>query len=213
MKKRLLIIVPALVFGLSTLSHAGNGINEKQPASVSVDVNQNISEAVKQQLNDFLNLIPVNAEKDFGFNSRSEFAQAVPATIYRSIGVDKDGNTFQTNLYNVVVAVNNSYRAVLSVSLNTDGKYEIQTAGAAPLAKELQALEQQYPLLPNYERIMVDVFTKAASFVAYNEVNAKIENANLIPLESAKTALKNEEGRALLSSYKFSEAIEALELK
>jgi hypothetical protein len=212
MKKRLLIIVPALVFGLSTLSHAGNGINEKQPASVSVDVNQNISEAVKQQLNDFLNLIPVNAEKDFGFNSRSEFAQAVPASIYRMIGVGKDGKAFETNSYNVVVAVNNDYRAVLSVSF-TDGKYEIETVGAAPLAKELYAVEQQHVLASNQERVIVNVYPKASTFVANNQVNATIENADLIPLASAKTALQNEVGRAIKATYKLSEAVEALELK
>jgi hypothetical protein len=191
MKKRLLIIIPALVFGLSTLTHAGNGGNEKQHSAVSADVNQNINEAVKQQLNEFLNFIPANTEKNFGFNTRAEFAQAVPATIYRSVGVDKDGNAVQTNLHNVVIAVNNEYRAVITVSFE-DGKYEIQNVGAAPLAKELQIVEQQYALLSNQERIMFEVYTKAATFVGYNNVNTTIENAELIPLESAKSALQNE---------------------
>lgn len=212
MKKRLLIIVPALVFGLSTLAHAGNGGNGKQQQEASVNINQSITEAVKQQLNDFLNLIPVNAEKDFGFNSRAEFAQAVPASIYKMIGVGKDGKAFETNSYNVVIAVNNDYRAVLSVSY-TDGKYEIETVGAAPLAKELFAVEQKHLLLQNEERVIVNVYPKASTFVANNQVNASIENANLIPLESAKGALQNENGRMIQASYKLSEVVEALELR
>lgn len=211
MKKRLLIIVPALVFGLSTLAHAGNGGNENLQQEAVAHVNQNITEAVKQQLNDFLNLIPMNAEKDFGFNSRAEFAQAVPASIYKMIGVGQDGRAFETNSYNVVIAVNNDYRAVLSVSF-TNGKYEIETVGAAPLAKELYAVEQKHQLLQNEERVIVNVYPKASTFVANNQVNASIENANLIPLESAKTALQNEEGRMIQASYKLSEAVEALKL-
>lgn len=215
MKKRLLVIVPAFVFGLCTFAYAANGSKEKQQSQTSqtiIETNQNINEAVKQQLTAFLNLIPANAEKDFGFNDRSEFAKAVPASIYKMVGVDKDGKAFETNMYNVVVAVNNDYRAVLSVSL-TDGKYEIETVGAAPLAKELYVAEKQHVLAANQERIIINVYTKASTFMAINNVNASIENANLIPLESAKTALQSNTGRALKSSYSFSEAMQALELQ
>lgn len=213
MKKRLLIIVPALVFGLSTFAYAANGGNEKQQQQIAVEANQSIAEAVQQQLNAFLNLIPVNAEKDFGFNDRSEFAKAVPASIYRMVGVGKDGKAFETNSFNVVVSVNNDYRAVLSVSL-TDGKYEIETVGAAPLAKELYAVEKEHVLSANEERIIVNVYPKASTFVGTNNVNASIENASLIPLESAKTALQTTEtARSLRSAYSFAEAMQALELR
>jgi hypothetical protein len=212
MKKKLLIIVPALFFGLSSLTYAVNGGNEKQQQAALIEVNQNINEAVKQQLNAFLNQIPVNAEKDFGFNDRSEFSKAVPASIYKMIGVDQNGKAFETGMYNVVVAVNNDYRAVLSVSF-TNGKYEIETVGAAPLAKELYAVEQQNVLNANQERLIVNVYAKAATFVANNNVSANIENANLIPLASAKTGLQTETSRVLKATYTFSEAMQALELK
>lgn len=163
MKKKLLIIVPALFFGLSSLTYAVNGGNEKQQQTSLIEVDQNINEAVMQQLNAFLNLIPVNAEKDFGFKDRSEFAKAVPASIYKMIGVDKDGKAFETGLYNVVIAVNNDYRAVLSVSF-TNGKYEIETVGAAPLAKELYAVEQHNKLAVDQERLIVNVYTRSIYF-------------------------------------------------
>lgn len=212
MKRRLLIIVPAFVFGLSAFAYGANGGNEKQQQATAIEVNQSITEAVKQQLTAFLNLIPVGAEKDFGFKDRSEFAKALPASIYRMIGVGENGKAFETNSFNVVVAVNNEYRAVLYVSLE-NGKYEIQTVGAAPLAKELYAVEQQHVLNVDQERIIVNVYPKAATFLGTNNVNASIENADLVPLESAKTALQSEAGRTLRSSYKFAEAMQALELK
>lgn len=54
---------------------------------------------------------------------------------------------------------------------------------------------------------------EASTFVANNNVNASVENANLIPLESAKTGLQTETGRAIQSTYTFSEAMQALELR
>ncbi len=210
MKKRLLIVIPAFVFGLSTLTHAGNGDNEKQ--QTFVQINQNINQSVKAELNSFLEIIPQGMEKQHGFNDRAEFAKAVPASIYRIVGISADGNTFQTNSYNVVVSVNSQYRAVLTVSL-VDGKYEIETVGGAPLAEELQAYEKQNVLAENEEHIMLNVYSKASSFVANSNVNTGIENAAFFPLESAQVALQNEAGRARQISYKLDEAVEALELR
>ncbi len=208
MKKKLLIIVPALFFGLSTLTYAVNGGNEKQ--QIVAETNQSINESVKKELSSFLEIIPVSLEKEHGFHDRAEFAKAVPASIYRIVGVDADGKTFQTNLYNVVVAVNGEYRAVLSVSVE-NGVYEIQTIGAAMMAKELQVLEKAHPMLSNTERIMVNVYSRSAGFVAFADVNAGIENADLIPLESAKSGIFNSESRvAVQPTYKLAEAVHAL---
>jgi hypothetical protein len=211
MKKKLLIIVPALLFGLSSLTYAVNGGNEKQ--QVVAEINQGINESVKKELSSFLEIIPVSMEKEHGFNDRAEFAKAVPASIYRIVGVDKEGNTFETNLYNVVVAVDGEYRAVLTVS-SDNGKYEIQTIGAALMARELQVLEKSNPLPSNNERIMLNVYSKSAGFVAFHDANASVENADLIPLESAKSGLTNSESRvALQSTYKLTEAVHALGVK
>lgn len=207
MKKRLFIIAP-LLFGLFSFAFAVEGGNEKQ--RIVARVNQTITESVKKELSSFLEVIPVSMEKDHGFNDRSEFAKALPASIYRIVGINKEGNAFETNLYNVVVSVNGAYRAVLTVSF-TNGSYEIESIGAAELAKELQFIEKQNPLTPEKERIMLNVFTKSASFVSYNDVNLSIENATFIPLESAKTGLSTSSlPRAIQSTYKLTEAVEAL---
>ncbi|MEO6902894.1 MAG: hypothetical protein ABI315_07045 [Bacteroidia bacterium] len=209
MKKKLFIIAP-LLFGLSFLAMAKEGENGKQP-TVS-QVNQAITTSVKEELSSFLEIIPTTLEKEHGFNDRSEFTKAVPASIYRITNVSKEGNVFETNLYNVIVSVNNQYRAVLTVSFE-NGKYEIQTVGAAELAKELQLVEIQNPLPSEKEWIMVNMLTQAASFVSYNDINAGIENADLIPLESAKTGLQNASGtRATKSTYKLAEVVQALKV-
>jgi hypothetical protein len=211
MKKQLQLLIPALLFGLSTFSYAVTGGNEKQ-ATVA-ETNQTIYESVKKELSSFLEIIPSSLEKEHGFNDRSEFAKALPASIYRIVGVDVAGKTFETNLYNVVVAVNCQYRAVLTVSAN-NGQYEIQSIGAALMARELQALEIAHPIAANQERVMVNVYKKSAGFVAYQDANTTIENADLIPLESAKSGISTnvEVGRTAKSTYKLTEAVEALQL-
>jgi hypothetical protein len=185
---------------------------ELQEASGAAGINQTIYESVKKELVSFLEVIPVNMEKDHGFNNRAEFANALPASIYKIIGVDATGKAFETNLYNVVVAVNGEYRAVLTVSAE-NGQYEIQAIGAALMAKELQSFEIAHPIAANQEHIMVNVYKKSAGFVASKEANTTIENVDLTPLESAKSSLFNMEvNRAPKSTYKLSEAVEALQL-
>lgn len=209
MKKKLLIIVPALVFGLSTFAHEANGGNEKQQtAQAAIEVNQSINDAVKQQLSSFLNLIPEGMEKDHGFNSRAEFTKAQPASIYKIVGVGQDGKTFDTGLYNVVVSVNGEYRAVLSVS-SANGVYEIQTVGGANVSQEIKAVEAANTSNLNKEKIMVNVYSKAASFISFKDANTGVENAILIPLESAQRGL-NEANRAQKAGLTFSQAMQAL---
>ncbi|HET6227410.1 MAG TPA: hypothetical protein VFF27_14090 [Bacteroidia bacterium] len=212
MKKKLLIIVPALVFGLSTFAHEANGGNEKQQTAQSVlEVNQSINEAVKQQLSSFLEGIPVGMEAGHGFKDRSEFAKATPASIYKIVGVDQSGNLFETGLYNVVIAVNDEYRAVLSVS-SANGKYEIESVGGAELSKQIKSVEEANTENLTKEKVIVNVYSKTAGFISYKEFNSSIENATLIPLGSAKLAMGEENERTAKAAYTFSEAMHAIAL-
>jgi len=207
MKKKLLALTCTLLFGLSTVVNVVKA-GEEKGLSLS-ETNQTIYEAVKNELSSFLEIIPNSMEKDHGFNNRSEFAKALPGSIYRMVGVDPDGHLFQTNFFSVVITVNGENRAVLTVSFK-DGNYEIEAIGATLLAKELQAVEKANPLASNEERIIVNVYSKSASFVANQTINASVENANLIPLASAKEAI-TETGSSTLTTYKLSEALQAME--
>jgi hypothetical protein len=212
MKKRLLILAPALLLGLSSFSNhpAKDGKKEQQAV---VQENQTIYESVKKELTSFLEVIPLDLEKEHGFNDRTEFAKAVPASIYRIIGVDAEGKPFQTNLYNVLVSVNGEYRAILTVS-HTNGQYEIEAIGATLLAKELQLIEKENPITANQERIVLNVYKRSAGFVTYKDIDAPVENADLIPLASAKAGIAiSESNRIAKPTYKLSEAITALQLK
>jgi hypothetical protein len=206
MKKRLLI--PALLLGLSSFSN--NAKDGKKEQQTVVQENQTIYESVKKELSSFLEVIPADLEKEHGFNDRTEFAKAVPGTIYRIVGVDAAGKAFETNQYNVVVTVNGEYRAILMVS-HTNGNYEIEAIGATLLAKELQLIEKENPITANQERIVVNVYKEAAGFVTYQDINSSIENADLIPLASAKAGIAvSETNRIAKPTYKLAEAIDAL---
>ena len=208
MKKGFLVLGLSLTLGVSSFSYAAKEIKINQ--LISADENQKIYEAVKNELSSFLEIVPLNMEKEHGFNSRSEFAKAVPATIYRMVGVDPYGKLVPTNNYNVVVSVNGEYRAVLTVSAE-NGNYEILSIGGAVLAKELQATEAANPMNASEERVMLNVYKYSATFVSNVPANTAIENADLIPLESAKMGLRNPEaGRNAKPVYKLSEAFDAL---
>lgn len=207
MKKKLFIPLTILFLGMGSFRSTAGEISNQRTTT-----DQAIYESVNKELSSFLQIIPADLEKEHGFNSRSEFTKATPASIYKIIGVGKDGQAFETNLYNVVVAVNGEYRAMLTVSVE-NGHYEIETIGAALLAEELQVFEKANPLPSGKERIMLNVYTRASSFVAYQDATTNIENAELLPLESAKTGLAGAStGRALKTSYSFSEALQALQL-
>jgi hypothetical protein len=206
MKKRLLI--PALLLGLSSFSNTAK--DEKKEQQSVVQENQTIYESVKKELNSFLEVIPADLEKEHGFNDRAEFAKAEPGTIYRIVGVDANGKPFETNQYNVVVTVNGEYRAILMVS-HINGNYEIEAIGATLLAKELQLIEKENPITAKQERIVVNVYKEAAGFVTYQDVNSSLENADLIPLASAKAGIAvSETNRTVKPTYKLAEAMDAL---
>lgn len=209
MKKGFLVLGLSLTLGFSSFSYAAKEIKISQLIT-SAEENQKIYESVKSELSSFLEIVPVNMEKEHGFNNRSEFAKAVPATIYRMVGVDPYGKVVPTNNYNVVVAVNGEYRAVVTVS-SENGKYEILSIGGAVLAKELQATEAANPIAADQEHVMVNIYKYSATFVSNVSANTVIENADLIPLESAKMGLANPEaGRNAKTVYKLSEAFDAL---
>lgn len=212
MKKKILIIVPALVFGLSTFAYAANGGNEKQQtAQTVIEVNQSINDVLKQQLSAFLEVIPVGMEQEHGFNNRDEFSLAAPASIYKVVGVDKAGKIFETGFYNVVVSVGNEYRAIITVSF-ADGKYEIESVGGAELSTQIKNVELENTVSATNagkEKLIVNVYSKTAGFISYLDAKLSLENATLIPLGSAKIAI-GETSRAPQASYTFSEAMLAL---
>jgi hypothetical protein len=202
MKKTFLLLA---VFSVFTIELSYGATGDKSPKNIS-NRNQKIYEVTNRDLNSFLEIIPVGTEKQHGFDNREEFKRAVAGAIYTVVGIDSDWNTFSTDIYNIPVIVDNKYKAVISVSYK-DGVYNIETVGAAELAAELQKIE---PVMANdHEYIMLNVYSRASSFVAYPALNAATETANFIPLESAKTSL-NETSKEVQSTYALPQLINIL---
>jgi ABC-type Na+ efflux pump permease subunit len=206
MKKKLVNLIPALLIGVSSFAFSLQKGNKQIEIS---ERNQKIYEVVERDLSSFLENIPAGFEKQHGFNSRAEFAQAKAGSIYRIYGVDANGKVFTTDNYNLTVVVDNEYRAVLNISF-ADGKYQIQSVGGAQLAIELQAIEKEQHPAEQLEKVMLNFYDKKCGLVAYKDEATSTENADLTPLESAKLGINNTSARAIKPSYKLAEVIELL---
>ena len=204
MKKKVISLIAASFIGIACFAYFPKGENNGK--ALVDERNQKIYEVVKKDLSTFLEIIPAGFETQHGFNNRAEFAKAIPGGIYTIVGINENGKTIATDLFNIPVIVDNQYKAMITVSF-TDGKYELETVGAAMLAAELQILEKQQPAAE--ERIMLNVYSKTAGFVAYKTIDKSIETADFIPLTSAKTALNNA-ARTISSTYKLAELVAAL---
>lgn len=183
MKKTFLLLAAFSVFTIE-LSFGATGDNSPKNNN---NRNEKIYEVTNRDLSTFLEIIPVGAEKQHGFANREEFKRAVAGAVYTVVGIDSDWNTFSTDIYNIPVIVDNQYKAVISVFYK-DGVYKLETVGAAELAAELQKTEPV--LVKDHEYIMLNIYSRASSFVAYPALNTAPETANFIPLESAKTSLR-----------------------
>lgn len=190
-----LLVVMTICLGSGSWSQERSSIKE-------------IKASVMKELSGFLDNIPAGFENQHGFNSRAEFDMAVPGSVYTIMGVNSEGKVFAANLFNVAVMVNDEYRAMITVSF-VDGKYKIESVGAALLARELQVIENEVDTGSDLEKIMLNVYHKQSGFVAYQDVNADMETADFIPLASAKTALE-ETDKAIQSTYKLAGLIDVL---
>ncbi|MEO6903617.1 MAG: hypothetical protein ABI315_10770 [Bacteroidia bacterium] len=193
MKKTFLLLAVFSLFNIE-LSYGATG--DKSPKNIS-NRNEKIYEVTSRELSSFLEIIPVGAEKQHGFDNREEFKRAVAGSIYTVVGIDADWNTFSTDIYNIPVIVDNQYKAVISVSYK-DGVYNLETVGAAELASELEKTEPV--MASDHDYIMLNVYSRASSFVAYPAINTSPETANFIPLASAKTGL-NIASKEIQSTY------------
>ena len=205
MKKKTFTLLSALFIGLSCFASFSKTGDDKK---IINERDQKIYEVTNKDLVSFLNNIPEGFEKQHGFNSRAEFAKATAGPIYTILGMDANGVVKPINMFNVPVVVNGEYRAMITVSF-VNGVYEIETVGAALLATELQLLENEQKPNSNQEKIILNVYKKSSSFIGYPSINQNIEDVNLIPLTSAKTALGNSP-RVLKVNYKVSEIAQTL---
>lgn len=206
MKKKTFTLISALFIGLSCFAVSPKDGESKE--NNLIVRNQKIYELTKNDLVSFLNNIPAGMEKQHGFNNRSEFTKATAGPVYTILGMDANGMVTSASMFNLPVVIDGEYRSMITVSF-ANGVYQIETVGAALLAAELQLLEQEQKPTSDQERIMLNVYKRSSGFVGYQSMNKNIDEVNLIPLASAKTALGNSP-RVIKPGYKLSEIIQAL---
>ena len=174
---------------------------------VGFSQNERINQVAKQDLVSYLNFIPEGFEKQHGFNNRAEFAKATIGSQYEIMALAADGRLSPTKFFYVVVRVGGEYRALLTVG-EVDGKLEIQSVGASPLAGELQAVEQKQNLSEKVKNVLVNDYNNKCSLVSYQEQGTRVEDAVYIPLASTKSFL--EQSSTVQSSYKLPELVNAI---
>ncbi|HEY5122756.1 MAG TPA: hypothetical protein VIK14_03390 [Ignavibacteria bacterium] len=113
--------------------------------------NNNTNLLVKEEASlktlSFLNLIPEGKEKDYGFNSRSDFSKIKIEEPYQTYYVSDKNNklTFISgNEWRVPLSIDGQYVALLSVQIN-QGKAEAVDFGGNILSQKIQEFEKLFP--------------------------------------------------------------------
>ncbi|ESU21434.1 hypothetical protein FEDK69T_25010 [Flavobacterium enshiense DK69] len=130
-----------------------------------------------------LNLIPVGQEKNFGFNTREEFAESkigVPLLVTK---INSDGKLSIQNEWRIPVVVNNEYRLLFTVIKNTNGEFEIVDLGGSSLAKEISTIV----INGKNPDVLLRSYAFKIDFLSVNELitASGLQNC-IIPLQSAK---------------------------
>ncbi len=141
----------------------------------------------------FLNLIPEGREKDYGFNTRSDFSKIKIEEPYQTFYLSYKNNQltfFPGNEWRVPVSVDGHYVTLLTVQMNK-GKAEAVDFGGNVLAQKIQEFETLYPDNTSQHIIMRNTFlerdyitTNFTSLCKQNKADVVVEinTASLQPI-------------------------------
>lgn len=157
---------------------------------------EQVRSAAEARLFEFLNRIPVGQEAAYGFRSRSEFVEATPGEPYqmftlasRGIPSGQDYALETLNEWRVPVRVRGESRALLTVT-RIDEQWRVVDFGAALLARDLADCEQRNALSPRaLHRGILRLFDSSCDLLLMYDPNVSMDNAKVLPLESARQAL------------------------
>ena len=113
------------------------------------DINTNllVREEASLKALSFLNLIPEGREKDYGFDSRSDFSKIKIEEPYQTYYLSYKNNQlafFPGNEWRVPISVDGHYVSLLTVQMNK-GKAEAVDFGGNVLSQKIQEFETLYP--------------------------------------------------------------------
>ena len=108
-------------------------------------IESSIQQEASNQLQTYLNLIPVGSETKYGFKNRSDFQNVKvekPYQIYY-VGYQDNQLSFFSNEWRVPLSINGEYISLLTVKLN-NGKPEVVDFGGNKLAQKIQEFEKLF---------------------------------------------------------------------
>jgi hypothetical protein len=157
------IYILCFIMFLSCIVKGGNtGLTEEDRV---------IIEAAKEQLNEWLEKIPVNSERLYGFNDRSGFRKAAPGNVYRvcrQAGDDAKGEIVYSGEVRVPVIAENEYKIFVTL-VKIEGKWTIVDLSGAPLAKNLQKVEESLKGKVFMERLFIRDFKADKVYAGYRD--------------------------------------------
>ena len=148
-----------------------------------------IAQAAVKQLPQWLDKIPSGQEQYYGFAEREEFSLATIGTpvhtFYFADEMAGDAPNHSTEKlapsyeWRVPVAVNNEYRALVTVA-PVDGEWKIVDIGAAGLARELGSHKT------GHQNILLRSFKAKSDFLVIPSGDQTGKGVLLMPLQSAR---------------------------
>jgi hypothetical protein len=164
-----------------------------QATQNSAEIIQQVADTARLGLAAYLQKIPSGLEKNYGFESRSEFGRATLGRPYHQVGMDAaDGSIEVIGTWRVPILVNGKSRAMLTVA-RLKGVWKVVEIGAAKMATDLGRLERDVIRgRPNLQVAIIRVFKLKSDFLAVAPAAAQIESGNFHPMLSAETLLKLE---------------------
>ena len=154
-------------------------------------------QAAHDRLEFFLKAIPVNDLSHYGFSAEEDLANATLGDPVRVYTISPDGLfgytekmelsslLSPTDLWFFPVLYLGDVRTILTVD-KMNGELKAVAIGSSGLARQLKEVQDTWPESEGYEHTFVRIFQAQADFV----ILFKEESVKMVPLESAKVALK-----------------------
>ena len=137
MKHKKTILYLSLLLGMNLSAQNQDRVSEKSA--------NHTTEAAIANASSFLQLIPEGQEKDYGFESRTDFSKVKIEEPFQTFYMNYKQNQLgfvEGNEWRVPLSINGKYVALLTVVVS-EGHAEAVDFGASTLAKKLQELEVQ----------------------------------------------------------------------
>jgi hypothetical protein len=160
------------------------------PVHHSSAVLQQVSDAARGGLNAYLEKIPAGREKNYGFESRDQFARATLGRPYHMVSMDAAGGSIDViDTWRVPILVNGRFKALLTVG-KKDGAWKTVEIGAAKLSRELEGLESSVVKgRSDVQVAIVRVFALRSDFLGVASAKADLEAGRFYPMQSAQKFL------------------------